>query len=96
MAAQSSAKDGHEIMDSSREPGSGFSEDEETSHKQLDAKDMYRMGKDQQFRVSSVNAPSWLLLMPAANLPAEYDDYVHQHGPMHLGDYSNVRGRLCG
>ncbi|KAE9988423.1 hypothetical protein EG328_011183 [Venturia inaequalis] len=50
MAAQSSAKDGHEIMDSSCEPGSGFSEDEETSHKQLDAKDMYRMGKDQQFR----------------------------------------------
>ncbi|TID23971.1 hypothetical protein E2P81_ATG02279 [Venturia nashicola] len=50
MPGQAVEKDGHEIMDWSREPASGFGEAEQNSHDQVDAEDMYRMGKDQQFR----------------------------------------------
>lgn len=88
MAGPLSEKDGHEIVDSM-----GLSEDGE--NEQVDARDMYRMGKDQQFRVSSTDPPSWcLLLIPVANLSTEYDDHVHQHGAMYLGDHLDVSVRI--
>ncbi|QDS74104.1 hypothetical protein FKW77_009726 [Venturia effusa] len=40
----------HEVVTSNHEPEDSFSEDGENVHHQVDAKDMYRMGKDQQFR----------------------------------------------
>lgn len=88
---------GHEVTNSYHGPEERFSEDDENIHQQLDAKDMYRMGKDQQFRVSGVDPRSWLegLLTLVANLPIKYDDYVHQHGPMYLGGHLDVRGRIC-
>jgi hypothetical protein len=57
MTAQLSEKqirtgNDHEIMDSYHEPGESISEDAENGNHEVDAKDMYRMGKDQQFRVS--------------------------------------------
>jgi hypothetical protein len=47
------AANDHEIMDSYHEPGESSSEDAENANHEVDAKDMYRMGKDQQFRVSA-------------------------------------------
>jgi hypothetical protein len=40
----------HEVMDSYHEPGESINDAENGNH-EVDAKDMYRMGKDQQFRV---------------------------------------------
>lgn len=65
MAEQLSEKEiragnAHEIMESYHEPGESTSEDAERGNHDLDAKDMYRMGKDQQFRVSALDPRQWL------------------------------------
>jgi hypothetical protein len=79
----------HEIMDSYHEPGEGINEDAENGNHEVDAKDMYRMGKDQQFRVSALDPQQWLegMLIFVAYIPTQHDDNVHLDGTMYLGGH---------
>jgi hypothetical protein len=58
-----------------------------------DKRDMYRMGKEQEFRARFPHmrwALVWMLTVDSAYIPSIHHDNVHFHGASNMGSHSGV------